>query len=258
MDRRLLLVPASALFAHAQSSPEAVAAEQALRARVEEFYKLQQGGKFRQAEAYVAEESKEDYYNGRKQEVRDFTVDRVQLLEGGTRAKVVVKAKMVMLFAGAQEVVMATESTWKLDGGKWSWFLDPAMKNLTPFGMMVTGEDANGVPAIKGLDMTGKAPELNEILNKIAIDRTAFVFSREERVFTATITNGTAGPLTLTLDPHVAMIKSLEVSIDNTRLDAGQKATVLLKWTATEPFTDEVAIRVDPYLRNFTLRVAAK
>ena len=94
MDRRLLLVPISALVAQAQSSPDAVEAQKALRQRVEDFYKLQQEGKFRQSEAYVAESSRDDYYNARKQEVRDFTVEKLELSANNTRAKVTIKAKL--------------------------------------------------------------------------------------------------------------------------------------------------------------------
>src|SRR5437879_6149024 len=117
MDRRLLLVPASALFAHAQSSPEAIDAEKNLRQRVEEFYQLQQDNKFRQAEALVAEDSKDLYYNARKTEVRGFRVEKIELTDS-SHAKVTVKAKVVMLFAGAQIVEMASEGTWKLDNGQ--------------------------------------------------------------------------------------------------------------------------------------------
>ena len=258
MDRRLLLVPISALVAQAQSSPDAVEAQKALRQRVEDFYKLQQQGKFRQSEAYVAESSRDDYYNARKQEVRDFIVEKLELSANNTRAKVTIKAKMVMLAGAAVEIMMATESYWMIEDGQWCWYLDPATKGMMPFGQMMTGKtDTNGTPEIKG-EMTGKAPDLNDILKKIAIDRSSFAFGSEERVFTATITNGTPGPLNLTLDPHAAMIRGLEASIDKTHLDAGESAKVLLKWTGTEPFSDEIPIRVDPYLRYFTLRVSAK
>jgi hypothetical protein len=254
MDRRLLLVPASALFAHAQSSPEAVEAEKALRERVQQFYDLQKGNKFRQAEEFVAEDSKDDYYNARKQEVKDFQIEKVELAENNTRAKVVIKGRVLMLFAGVQELVVPTESTWKIDNGKWCWYLDPATKNLTPFGLMATG-DANGVPEIKGLDMTGKAPDLNEILKQISIDRTLVVFDDKNRSQTVVIKNATSGPLTLALDPHVAAIKGLDAKIDNAQLDSGQSGKVILQWNGLDKIDDVAYVRVDPYLRGFNVRL---
>ena len=257
MVRRVLIVLALASYAYGQSAPDAEEAEKALRQRVEEFYQLQQDKKFRQAEDYVAPESKDDYYNARKQEVRDFHIEKIVLEEGNTKAHVTIKGRMIVLFAGAQEFVMPAESTWKIEDGKWFWYLDPVMKNLTPFGMM-TMKEKDGLPDIKGLDMTGKAPDLNEILKKIAIDRTLVEFDKEQRVFAVTITNGTPGLLTLTLDPHVAMIKGLEATLDKAKLDAGEKSTVTLKWTGSQPFDDLVYIRVDPYLTGFNVRVTAK
>jgi hypothetical protein len=258
MDRRLLLVPASALFAHAQSSPEAVDAERALRQRVEEFYKLQQDKKFRQAEDYVAEESKDDYYNARKQVVNDFHVEKIVLTDDNTKANVTVKTKVVVLFAGVQEFDMRNETTWKIDNGKWCWYLDPATKNLTPFGRMETFDNA-GVPDIKGLDKTGEAPDLNEILKKISIDRTVVAFTGNALSQSVTITNGTLGPLTLALDPHVAKIAGLNTEIDKLNLDGGQKATVTLKWDGSTPIENDVVyVGVDPYQRGFNIRVSAK
>jgi hypothetical protein len=258
MDRRLLLVPASALFAQAQSSPEAVEAEKALRQRVEEFYKLQQDKKFRQAEDYVAEESKDDYYNGRKQEVIDYHIEKIILTDDNTKAKVMVKTKVVVLFAGAQEFDMQAETTWKIDNGKWCWYLDPETKNLTPFGRMATFDKA-GVPDIKGLDKTGEAPDLNEILKKISIDRTVLAFTGNALSQSVTITNGTPGPLRLALDPHVAQIAGLSAEIDKLTLDGGEKATVTLKWDGSTPIEhDVVYVRVDPYQRGFNIRVSAK
>jgi hypothetical protein len=255
MDRRLLLVPASALYAWAQSSPDAAEAEQALRKRVEEFYQLQADNKFRQAEAYVAEDSKDEYYNARKQVVKDFRIEKIVLNEENTKANVVIKGKIAMIFGGVQEVLVPTETTWKIDNGKWCWYLDPAWKNRTPFGMMTTNQPQSGVPEIKGLDMSGKAPDLNEILKKIAIDRTLVEFSASSRSQSVKITNGTAGQLRLVIDPHVEVIKGLAVSLGQSTLDAGKETDVTFKWDGATAFDDTVSIRVDPYQRNFNVRV---
>jgi hypothetical protein len=256
MDRRLWLVPASALFAHAQSSPDAIEAEKALRQRVQEFYDLQQDKKFRQAEDYVAEDSKDEYYAAKKQEVKDFQIVKVDLAEGNTKAQVTIRGKMVVLFNGVQEFLMPSQSSWKIDNGKWCWYVDPVAKNTTPFGVMSTNNA--GVPNIKGLDMKGQAPSLNDILNKIAIDRREVVFEGDLKEQTVTITNGTDGPLSLALDPHVATIKGLQVSIDKAHLDGSEKANVVLKRIGSEAFEDTVYIRVDPYLRGFNVKVSAK
>ena len=79
MDRKLLL-PVVAVTAWAQqANPAAVEAEKAVRARAQEFFDLQVGKKYRQGEAMVAEDSKDDYYNGDKYSFKSFTIQRVEL-----------------------------------------------------------------------------------------------------------------------------------------------------------------------------------
>jgi len=67
-------------FGAQQTSPAADEAKQALIGRVQEYYKLLQDKKFRQAEKrLVAEESKEDYYAGKKPDIKGFDIARVEV-----------------------------------------------------------------------------------------------------------------------------------------------------------------------------------
>src|ERR1700691_5106919 len=96
IDRRFLF-PVAAVTAWAQQpAPAAAEAEAALRARVEQFYQLQVDKKFRQAEALVAEESKDDYYNRSKPDIKGFSIQEIQLLDDNTRARVTLKGKLVI------------------------------------------------------------------------------------------------------------------------------------------------------------------
>src|ERR1700712_4132412 len=80
MDRRLLMIPAAATVCWAQqASPAADEAKQALIGRVQTYYQLMMDKKYRQAEVMVAEESKEDYYNGKKPGIWGFDFSGVGL-----------------------------------------------------------------------------------------------------------------------------------------------------------------------------------
>src|SRR4051812_48984270 len=122
MDRRFLF-PALAATAWAQQAPQpAQAATEALRDRVQQYYQLMEDKKYRQAEGMVAEESKEDYYVGRKPDLKGFEVMSLDLTDEHT-AKVTVRAKIMMLMpgAGAQIFDMPSPTYWKIEQGVWCW-----------------------------------------------------------------------------------------------------------------------------------------
>ena len=73
MDRRWIIFPTIAVTSAAQT-PATPASEKALRARVSEFFQLQVDKKFRQAEALVATESRDDYYDSSKPKMESFKI----------------------------------------------------------------------------------------------------------------------------------------------------------------------------------------
>src|SRR3954463_4961584 len=97
IDRRFLLPIAAATTAWAQQSPEAAQAEAELRARVDQFFQLQVDKKFRQAESMVADDSKDAYYDGNKYNIKGFKIDRIELLDGNTKAKVTIKGGVTLV-----------------------------------------------------------------------------------------------------------------------------------------------------------------
>ena len=51
---------------------------------MQKFYQLQQDKKFREAEVFVADDTKDLYYNGKKPDIKGFSIEKVQLLPGNT------------------------------------------------------------------------------------------------------------------------------------------------------------------------------
>ena len=79
-----------------QSAPPEVDA--ALRKRVTEFYKLVEEGRFRQTDAYLAEDAKDIYYEQEKKRIRGHEIIRVNWADDFKKAVVVtvIQTEVVM------------------------------------------------------------------------------------------------------------------------------------------------------------------
>src|SRR5438067_607794 len=150
----LALAAASLLPAQADNPfnrpPEGV--DQALRARITEFYQLHVKGDFRHAEALVAEDTKDFFYTHNKPQYLSFEISRIDYSENFTRAKATVVCEQYVMMPGFSDKPMKvpTPSTWKVADGKWYWYVDPESLRVTPWGKMTPGKTpaTGGAPAL--------------------------------------------------------------------------------------------------------------
>jgi hypothetical protein len=247
------------LFLAAAAWAQQPDSEAALRDRVQQFYQLQQDGKYRQAEAMIADDTKDDYYKARKPEIKGFRIDRIEMDKD--KAKVVMKVKVVFLMpgAGAQILEMAPPTWWKLENGEWRWYIPAEARSATPFGNMRTGE--NGTP---GMDMKGQAPggienpNIGALQGQVLIDITSVELSAAAPDSVVTITDQLPGPVDLRLDPHVDVIKGLTVKIDKIHLETGEKTAVHFHLSGKEKISDVVEIAAFPLNRPLDIAVRTK
>ena len=75
--------------------------EEALRSRITQFYDLFQKGKFREAEQFVAEDSRESYYMARKGRVYGFSIKEIDFGSDLKTAKALVTLKTKIPMAGS-------------------------------------------------------------------------------------------------------------------------------------------------------------
>jgi hypothetical protein len=240
MDRRLLF-PIAAVTAWAQQpSPVPAEAEAALRARVKEFFQLQVDKKFRQAEALVADDTKDSYYNGNKFNMKTFTIQRIELLDDNTRARVALKAKVTLMMAGVPPVDFDTPSitTWKLEGGKWVWYIETAKTAPTPFGTIDTHSDE---PAPAGL--TDKTPDLATLQSLVKIDRNSVELNPEGVRQAVTVLNDLPGGVDLELRSSMTGVST---QLEKKHLEAGEKTVVFLQALAGSSGSGVVAVIVNP------------
>jgi hypothetical protein len=112
--------------------------DKALRERVAQFYQDHVNGKYRDAEELVAPDTKDYYYASGKPQYLSFEISRITYSDNFTRATVVTVCKEQVLapgFAGLS-LPMPVTSDWKLEEGKWYWWVDQESPQDTPFGKM--------------------------------------------------------------------------------------------------------------------------
>jgi len=123
-----------------QQAPPGI--EEALRERLALFYQCQVDAKFRQAEQYVAEDSKDRYYNGRHQKYFGYKIVGIKFSDDFSSAQVTVVADVDLHFQGRViRAPMPFTANWKMDNGVWCWYVPvpkPGEIQHTPFGDVVT------------------------------------------------------------------------------------------------------------------------
>jgi hypothetical protein len=256
-----LLIPMLAASAWAWQGPPSADTVAALRARVQQFYQLEVDKKYRQAESMIADDTKDDYYNSRKPDLKGFSVESVELMKDNTQAKVLIKAKVLILMpgAGAQIFDMPTPTYWKLENNEWRWFIPEEMKTGTPFGKMKTGDSGTDSLSMKGAAPGGIAnPNLGALLGQITIDKTSIELSAAAPDAVATITNQLPGAVDLRVDPHVEVIKGLTVKVDKIHLEQGEKTEVHFHLAGKEKIADVVEITALPLNRVLDITVRTK
>jgi hypothetical protein len=223
--------------------------DEALRARVTTYYQAFVDGKPRRAEALVAEDSQDFFYNMKKTQLLSFEIGKLEYSENFTRAKAVVIAEtyvMAMGF-GSKPVKVPITSLWKLVDGQWFWYITEELINTTPFGKIGNAPTAKAGGAAPLPDMS-KAPDLQTLINQVRPDK--FDGQLKRAVASSdqiTIVNHMPGTVKLAMR-HFAL-PGLEVKLDRTELKANEKAIVSFHYTPGEepaPTSVRVEVAVQP------------
>ncbi|HEY1341459.1 MAG TPA: hypothetical protein VGF59_28305, partial [Bryobacteraceae bacterium] len=218
---RLAILAALAAAAYAQNPdnpfekvPEDV--DKALRARITEFFQDHVDGQFRKAEALVAEDTKDLYYSQNKPKYLSFEIARIIYSDNFTKAAATVMCEQIIMFPGfaGKPMKVPTNSTWKLENGKWYWYIDPAVLRRFPFGP-AAGSEAAKTAAAGGANPTAPAgatsplPSFSSIptsadfvLHKLKADKQEIELAGSEPV-TVTLTNTATGPMSFELKQGV-------------------------------------------------------
>src|ERR1700739_743903 len=98
--------------------------DDALRARIKQFYDYHVAGKYRQAEQLISEESKDDFYVLSKPELHGYKIGNIDYSNNFSKAKVVIIGAMPVLlqWAGGKIMDMPFASFWRIENGQWFWY----------------------------------------------------------------------------------------------------------------------------------------
>jgi hypothetical protein len=194
-------------FALAQDSdsfdkaPPAI--DQALRARVDAFYQAHVDGKPRKADEYVAEDSKDYFFEAEKPHYKGCMISKIDYSENFTKANVITGCKNEFFFPGQRATLtVPISSRWKLENGQWFWYFVRETERVTPFGVMHDTPDAPGpsspMPAIPQDPLSAA----REIFSKVAVEPSSVTVD-QTRSSTQEIhlRNGLPGALRVSVDP---------------------------------------------------------
>src|SRR5215510_14145767 len=173
MHRLLLPILAVACWAQTPAdlfnrAPKAV--DDALRARIAEFYQDHIDAKYRQAEKLVAEDSKDFFYTANKPKYLGFHIERIEYNDDFSKAHATMVVEQFVLMPGLtadKPLKVPIPSRWKLVDGQWYWYVNHEELKRTPFGTVTPGQETAGqLPRIPS------AEEMTGILKQVKADRT--------------------------------------------------------------------------------------
>jgi len=252
----------------AQTPPEV---DQALRARVTEFMQLHVDGNFRKAYDMVAEDTKEDYFNAGKARLVSFKINDIQFTDNFTRATVSATISKTISIMGTNLLMpMPSNSTWKIESGKWVWYNDPQSAWVTPLGPagapQGTAAAANGgndapVTLPKDFDEKAVAAAARSILQQVSVDKKEITLATdkasEEKVM---FHNGMTGSVQVQLT--VPEISGFTAKIENRMVKAAADVPVVFRYEPNQISGQparrdpvDVQFTVEPLNQIFVIRV---
>jgi len=228
----------------------------ALRDRITRFYQAHVDKKFRQADQYVAEDTKEFFYEANKPAYLSFQIDRIIYSDNFTKAKAIVNCKQRVLMPGFADnpIMVPIPSAWKLENGQWYWYVDQKAGRETPFGRMkpAAGSPEGAAPSL------ATAPNIETLWKSVRADKsTVQLNARQASSDQVTISSKMPGNISLELD--APKTPGLEVALDREDLKPGENATITFRFAPqNSPVARmaEVRVTVRPTNQVIPIRVA--
>jgi hypothetical protein len=238
-ENRMLLRLAPILLplaVFAQTVPPEV--DQALHARVSEFMQYHVEGKFTKAFEYVAEDTKEYYFNTQKLQYISFEIGDVTYSDNFTKATVNAMVEHTWAIQGQKIKVKTPQvTTWILENGKWVWHYDPHAMPETPMGRSApfNGDPGAAPPPPKVLTQAEIDKRAEEILKGSSVDKTEVTLASDKTSSDQIVFhNGFPGSVKVYLDPG-AKLEGFSAELEKSDLNMGQDAVVKVRYEPVSP-----------------------
>ena len=232
-------------------------AEETLRARVGQFYTLFQQGKFRQAEDFVAEDSKETYYMTNKGRHLGFDIRSVSFGPDAKEATVLVALQMIMPMTGSSPVPVPVANKWRRLEGEWYLYYPqykPGDTVQTPFGPKKIPHDSERFGVLPNM---GERPNLASLerMYKVSAKKLRFPSSAPGRITQEiTVINRSEGKLSL--EQRTKHIKGVDIEIDPVEAGPGENIRVTFTYrpaVALQRRNQKVRFAVSPISQEFAV-----
>ena len=233
------------------NSPQAAVppeVDQALRSRVTEYYQDLLAGKYRAADRFVAEDSKDAYIAMGKPRIKGFEIIRIDYSENFTKAEVALMCPGDWYMRGQKIAVkIPIHDLWKVEDGQWVWYVVPEKNVLhTPFGTIHKSDaevaaDANlEPPALKDPQAAARA-----ILSQVSLDRD-HVTLRINRKDSAEVLIKNAMPGFVELQAQsYPDVKGFSMKLDKEKLGANETAKLVLQTDGGDQTTAPPDVKVN-------------
>ena len=216
--------------------------DKALRARITEFYQDFVEGKFRQAEALVAEDTKDFYYGMNKARYVSFEIQKIDYSDNFTHARAIILSEQYVMLPGFADkpLKLPSQSTWKLVDGQWYWYIDPDAVAQTPFGKVPLVQLNPSASAPPTPPKIPTAQDLAYIFKQVKADKDAVNLKPGEPA-QVTITNTAQGQVSLTVLEAPAKV---EAKLEHANIAAGGKIELTIR-AESDAKPGVVSLRVD-------------
>ncbi len=239
--------------------------DRALRERITGFYQAHVEGKFRVAEQYVADDSKDVYYAAQKPRYLKFELKKITYSDDLKKATVVVQVDMEIRHhtMGAMVLPAPQESFWKLEKGQWCWYVDQSMVRnpMGSFQRHPGAAPAAQQPAGPGLAARSR-PNSEEVLNRVTnavhADRSEVRVNPAGAPAVVVISNSLPGAVTLKADIQPET-PGLEAQFSRAQLGPHESTRLSFRYQATggnPPRAAVANIVVDPTGQTIPIKIA--
>ena len=250
----LPLVLAAAALAQNQAelftrAPKGV--DDALRARMQEFYQDHVEGKYRQAETLVADDTKDFFYSANKPKYLSFEIRSIQYSDDFTKAKATVLCEQYVVMPGFvnKPLKVPTPSYWKLEKGQWYWYVDQEVLRQTPFGKVNPAAGSGSMPALPS------ETQAMGLLAAVKADREKVILERGK---TAEVMLANTAPGVVMLSIFGKVPDGVDAIFEQVELKSNEKTALKLRASGTEAPQGTIQVRVSPTNQIIPIQISPK
>lgn len=271
----LFLLPFAAAFAQTAEPAPRPEVDQALRARVSEFFQDHVDGKFSKAYALVAEDTKEYYFAAQKVQLKSYQIKSVKFAPDFETAEVdVTGQRMWVLRPDLPPTIIPVEmkTHWKLEHGQWMFYTHSHPTLLSSMDPSEATRERPSAPS-DGAPAVPNPQQMQDLAQAVlqqqpALDRNEILLpldkpSTEKIVFH----NSQNGEVKVYLGPFTP-IPGFTATLDKDSVSGNQNAVITIHFDPKEtsaslaPFTlrviSEPLSRVYPVTIKFAPRPPAR